>query len=137
MQNYTTINNFKKNGWETEKEDNDKPKKLKRGQMYWCEITLPHDLSQQTKRRPVIVVGHDTLNTYSPTTLVVPVTSQVKRLELDTHAVFNSPNGRESMVLAECMMTIKKSQLDQFIGALNDKDFSQVMRAVLFAVGAY
>lgn len=51
--------------------------KVKRGDLFYADLS-PVVGSEQGGVRPVIVVQNDMGNKYSPTIIVVPVTSQMK-----------------------------------------------------------
>ena len=50
---------------------------LKRGDIYFAELN-PVQGSEQGGMRPVLVVQNDVGNNYSPTTIVLPITSPAK-----------------------------------------------------------
>lgn len=51
----------------------------KRNEIYMVDLPITSK-SVQYGRRPVLVIQNDAGNTYSPTTIVVPLTSQEKRI---------------------------------------------------------
>ena len=108
-------------------------KKVKRGQIYRCDLG-PMFGSEQGGVRPVIVIQNDTGNKYSPTTIVIPFTTQPKARYIPTHFRFKFTE--ENMVdytpalpglssgfstaLAEQIQTVDKSRFIQYLGTMTD-----------------
>lgn len=71
--------------------------------------------SEQGGIRPVIVIQNDVGNKFSPTVIVLPITSEIKKENLPTHYVLHKMNKNgldvDSMVLAEQIRVIDKSRL--------------------------
>lgn len=80
--------------------------------------------SEQGKRRPAIIIQNDIGNLYSPTTIVVPLTSHIKKTKQITHALIRKTvnNGLkcDSMALCEQVRAIDKSRICMKIGAVDD-----------------
>jgi len=96
---------------------------MKRGEVYWARL-IPRSGSEQTGRRPVIVVSSDGFN-QTPTwrsVIVVPVStspSQAKR----GPTVMPIPEGvarlpRNSVAVCHQITTLDRAKLTQRIGAL-------------------
>ena len=83
------------------------------GDIYYADLSaIPDDMHVQYGRRPVIVVSNDACNYYSSAITIVPLTSQLKKLNMPTHVLIQG-NGLEvpSMALCEQIMTINISLL--------------------------
>ncbi len=82
--------------------------------------------SEQGGVRPVIIIQNDIGNKYSPTVLILPITSEIKKENLPTHCILHKSlkNGLkvDSMVLAEQIRVIDKSRLLDYIGHLDNAD---------------
>lgn len=80
--------------------------------------------SEQGGTRPVIVVQNDIGNRYSPTVIIFPITSELKKINMPTHCILHktSENGLDvdSMVLGEQIRVIDKSRLLDKIGYLDN-----------------
>lgn len=92
--------------------------------------------SEQGGIRPVIIIQNDIGNKYSPTVIVLPITSEIKKEHLPTHCVLHKTdrNGLEmdSMILAEQIRVIDKSRLLDKIGYLDDtKEQNDVINTYL------
>lgn len=73
----------------------------------------------QCGKRPVVVVSNDTANCHSPIISVIPLTSNLGRMNLPTHTMLRSRFLRcPSMALCEQIMTIDKMRLIDRIGAV-------------------
>lgn len=80
--------------------------------------------SVQSGYRPAIVIQNDIGNKFSPTLLVLPLSSQLKKVTMPTHIIINdsSDNGlkRKSLLLAEQVTTISKKKVKK-IGCISDR----------------
>lgn len=86
---------------------------VKRGEIYLDTDFGTGQGSEQSGRRPCIVISNDMCNRFSPTITVIPITKQMKT-ELPTH--FNMSKAEfklngDSIALVEQMRTIDKSRL--------------------------
>ena len=83
----------------------------KRGEVYFVALPIQHeDSSIQAGIRPAIIVQNNIGNKFSPTVIVVPLTSVIKNENQPTHVIIPKSVGLEktSMVLAEQFVTINK-----------------------------
>ena len=80
--------------------------------------------SEQGGIRPVVVVQNDVGNKYSPTIIVLPITSEIKKVNMPTHCILHKSdkNGlsKNSMVLAEQVRVIDKSRLISKMGYIDN-----------------
>lgn len=80
--------------------------------------------SEQGKKRPAIIIQNDVGNMYSSTTIIVPLTSRLKKTQQSTHAIIKKTkeNGLkcDSMALCEQVRAIDKSRICLKIGSIND-----------------
>lgn len=107
----------------------------KRGDIYYANLQY-QGTHQQTGRRPVIVIQNDIGNRFSPTTIVIPLTSKRKKRYQPTHVLIeaNETNGlsMDSIALLEQIQTISKDWLDSKIGTV---DCSILNTALEISVG--
>ncbi|HPS25931.1 MAG TPA: type II toxin-antitoxin system PemK/MazF family toxin, partial [Bacteroidales bacterium] len=88
---------------------------IKRGEIYFAQLN-PVIGSEQGGLRPVLVVQNDIGNQYSPTTIVLAITSQINKAKLPTHVELKAKQyglERDSVVLTEQIRTIDKKRLKQ------------------------
>lgn len=108
-----------------------------RGEIYFAELS-PVQGSEQGGTRPVLIIQNDVGNTYSPTTIVLPITSQVNKARLPTHVeVLAKESGlsRDSVILAEQMRTIDKSRLRQKVAHLQPRTMRRIENAMAVSIG--
>jgi len=110
-------------------------KEIKRGEIYYARLS-PAVGSEQTGLRPVVILQNAAGNKYSPTTIIAPITSVVKRKYMPTHVTIDVDCLEEiSTVLLEQIRTIDKSRLDGYIGLLDKKDMARVDLAIAASLG--
>jgi mRNA interferase MazF len=110
---------------------------IKRGEIYFAQLN-PVVGSEQGGIRPVLVVQNDIGNQYSPTTIVLAITSQINKAKLPTHVELKAKTygmERDSVVLAEQIRTIDKARLKQRIAVLNEETMQKVDKAILISLG--
>ncbi|PYY28291.1 type II toxin-antitoxin system PemK/MazF family toxin [Paenibacillus illinoisensis] len=106
-------------------------KEVKRLDM-WNANLGPKRGSVQSGQRPIVVLGNDIGNKYSPVVIVAPVTSKVKK-PLPTHVKVSSEEVGlydDSIILLEQIMTIPKDQLDFKITELPKKFNDAIVKAI-------
>lgn len=110
---------------------------IARGELYSADLD-PVVGSEQGGVRPVLVIQNDTGNRFSPTVIVLAVTSQLGKARLPTHVEIPCQgNGlmRDSVVLAEQVRTLDKRRLKERIGCLSPEQMERVGRALLVSLG--
>ena len=104
---------------------------MKRGEVHWAEL-VPRSGSEQTGRRPVIVISHDGFNqtTGWRSIIVVPIsTSESQGRRAPT--VIEIPPGagglpRNSFAVCHQVTTLDRAKLTRRIGALPSEVLSEV-----------
>lgn len=93
----------------------------RRNEIYLANLPAT-SASVQYGKRPVFIVQNNTGNIYSPTTIVVPMTSRVKP-PMPTHVVLTSENGlnQSSTLLCEQIMTVATELLVKKLGEITDR----------------
>ena len=86
-----------------------------RGQIYYCDLGKSGG-SIQNGKRPVIVLQSRSVGDRSPTVVVAPITSVLKKTEYHGHVLLPEIEGlpKHSMVLLEQMRTVNVSDLGNF-----------------------
>ena len=87
-----------------------------RGDVYYADLG-ENKGSVQSGVRPVVIIQNNIGNHEGPTLIVVPVSSQIKKLWLPVHVWLSKQDGlqEDSMALCEQIQTIGKSQLMSYI----------------------
>jgi len=109
---------------------------IKRGEIYFAQLN-PVVGSEQGGVRPVLVVQNDIGNQYSPTTIVLAITSQINKAKLPTHVELKADlygMERDSVILTEQIRTIDKTRLKQRIAVLNEETMQKVDQALLISL---
>lgn len=98
----------------------------------WLADLGERDGNIQSGKRPVIILQNNIGNKYSPTTIVVPLTSQIKNL-LPVHCDVGVECGlkKTSTSLMEQITTINQSQLIKRIGALDVEGYKAIKSAIV------
>ena len=105
-------------------------KQIKRGDVFYADLSSAIG-SEQGGVRPVVIIQNDTGNKYSPTLIVLPITSQSKKY-IPTHVCVGDEGGlsRESTVLCEQIRTLDKSQLKGYIGKFSYDTMKRINQAL-------
>lgn len=98
---------------------------MRRGEIYWANLA-PRSGSEQSGRRPVVIVSHDAFNE-SPgwrSLIVVPLSTSLTQAARGPTVVSLRANTaslpRDSAALCHQVTTLDRSKLSQFIGTLPD-----------------
>lgn len=109
---------------------------IRRGDIYYARLD-PTVGSEQAGVRPVLVMSNDVGNKYSPTIVIVPITSRgLVKKRLPTHTQVRVPNMLKSgsIVLTEQIRAIDTKRLREYVGRLPNYMMRQVERALLVCV---
>lgn len=106
---------------------------VQRGDIFFADLRPGVVGSEQGGIRPVLIVQNDIGNKYSPTTIVVVLTSRNKK-SLPTHVevLHNTENGLkvDSLAMCEQFRTIDKQRLQSKIGHIDKITMENVLNAV-------
>lgn len=107
---------------------------IKRGDLYLAHLTGCG--SEQNGTRPVVIIQNDVGNKYSPTTVVVPITSQGKK-DIPTHVQLNPDDGviKPSTALCEQPFAVDKSRLMKKLGTLSENKVEDINKKIMFNLG--
>lgn len=93
--------------------------------------------SEQGGKRPAVIVQNNIGNKYSPTVLIVPMTSEIKKVNMPTHNVMHKTkfNGldADSMLLGEQTTAIDKKRILYKRGCLTTDNEKRSALEVFFA----
>jgi len=112
---------------------------VKRGELYWANLA-PRSGSEQTGRRPVIILSHDAFNETPGwrSIIVVPVTTSATQARRGP-TVVNLTTGTaglksDSIAICHQITTLDRVKLDDRIGTLPTDILAQVESALLAAL---
>lgn len=90
--------------------------------------------SEQGGVRPVLVIQNNQGNMYSSTTIIMPLSSKLKSLNMPTHTIIHKDanNGlkTDSVVLGEQMRVISNQRIIKKIGSVTDKETQKNIKKV-------
>jgi mRNA interferase MazF len=90
--------------------------------------------SEQGGIRPALIIQNDIGNFYSSTTIVMPLTTQIKSLNQPTHTLIEKGNDKgladDSMVLGECMRQISEKRIIKYLGCISDEKEKREIKRV-------
>lgn len=110
---------------------------MKRGDIYFADLD-PVIGSEQGGKRPVLIIQNDLGNRFSPTVIILPLTSSPHKRSLRTHVPLFPPQGgitKPSIILCEQVRTIEKSRLQRKMGTLSPEKMTLVEQALCAAMG--
>ena len=88
---------------------------IKKGDIYYAMLD-PVIGSEQDGKRPVVVIQNNLANKHSPTIIVAPITTVIKKTYLPTHIVIYKNNflKKNSTILIEQIRVIDKALVNAF-----------------------
>lgn len=111
-------------------------RKYRRGEIYIANLD-PIVGSEQGGERPVLIIQNNMGNKYSPTVIVVAITSRFhKRRDIPTHIpILCHSLPVDSIVLAEQIRTLDKARLEEYIGRVSKTTMNEIDRAIKISMG--
>jgi len=109
---------------------------IKRGEIYMADLSPVYG-SEQGGVRPVLVVQNDVGNKYSPTIIVVAITSKLHKAKLPTHIEIERTRAnleKDSIILCEQIRTIDKLRLKDKVGMLDNTFMKKVDKAIAISL---
>ena len=109
---------------------------VKRKGIYLARLTRKKGSSVEGGIRPVVILQNDKGNQTSPTVIVVPVTSVLKKMYLPTHVfLHNEARSEPSMAMLEQIQTIDVTQLIEYRGNVTDEEMERIEQAAKKSLG--
>ena len=103
-----------------------------RGDIFLATLE-PRVGSEQGGTRPVIVLQNNIGNYYSPTLIIAPLTSNIRKKRfLPTHYLLEGLSfmSGPSLVLLEQITTIDKQRIMHYLGSVSESHMSMIDKAV-------
>lgn len=114
--------------------------KVRRGEVYYVDLGVGVG-SEQNGERPCLIIQNDVGNTYSPTTIIVCLTTRPTKAKLPTHVYINRSDTTErkarftdSLVLCEQTRTIDKKRLREKIAIVSEEAMLRVDKALEISI---
>lgn len=109
----------------------------KKYDVVYGEFSETNDKCIQSGARPAIVISNDLGNRHSPTLLVLPLSSHIKKLNMPTHKLIkcNEENGLrvDSILLAEQATTVNKDKVKRIGRICNRTLQKQIFRCFIYS----
>ena len=108
---------------------------IRRGDIFYADLN-PIVGSEQGGIRPVLIVQNNVGNKYSPTLVVLPI-STAKKHYLPTHIHIRDSKAlpKDSIVLAEQIRTIDRYRLKNYMGSVDLELMEKVEKAMKISIG--
>ncbi len=108
---------------------------IKRGDVFYADLD-PIIGSEQGGIRPVLVVQNNVGNKYSPTVVVLPISS-AKKTQMLTHIRICSSKmlQKNSVIFAEQIRTIDRNRLQNYVGSLVLEIMERINEAMKISTG--
>lgn len=111
-------------------------KQVFKGEIYLVDLT-GHIGSEQSGIRPALIIQNDVGNKYSPTTIVVTLTTKGKK-KLPTHLYlkpYNCGIKEDSIALFEQIFTIDKKRLIRKVGQVTNDMLDEINNMTKISFG--
>lgn len=115
--------------------ENDKKEILRRDIFY---ADLGRNIgSEQCGIRPVMIIQNDVGNKFSPTIIICPLTSELKKVTMPTHVSLGKKFGlaKRSMALLEQIRVIDRTRLGKYIGTVDQSLMARIDDAISISLG--
>ena len=108
---------------------------IKRGDIFYADLN-PVVGSEQGGVRPVLIVQNNVGNKYSPTLVVLPI-STAKKHYLPTHIHIRDSKTlpKDSVILAEQIRTIDRYRLREYVGSIDKEIMDEINIAMKISIG--
>lgn len=112
--------------------------KIRKGDIFMCDLG-ENIGSIQNGYRPVLVLQADNYNAKSPTVVVAPITTSIKKTYIPSHIVIGEESGLDapSMVLLEQIVSVDKEHLKKYIGYIGNSNTNRKIHNVLKQLFGY
>ena len=106
-----------------------------RGEIYMADLSPVYG-SEQGGVRPVVVIQNNVGNKFSPTVIVVAITSKLHKAKIPTHVELDSSCGLplNSIALCEQLRTIDKNRLKEKVGVLPSVFMRSIDNAIMVSL---
>lgn len=105
--------------------------KIKLGDIFYANLN-PTIGSEQDGIRPVLVVQNDKGNRFSPTIVIIPITSSLSKANIPSHVELINTHGldKKSIALVEQIRTLDKKRIIRKITNIDEQDLEKVKQAI-------
>jgi len=107
-----------------------------KGDIYYADLGSGVG-SEQTGLRPVIVFQNHQINQFTQTVIIIPFTTNLKRLKIPSSVLISKGSGglpEDSVALCHQIAVISLKRLRSYIGTLPDNLIKQMDEKLLFTL---
>lgn len=111
--------------------------RFRKGEIYLFDLADSY-INVQSGLRPCLIIQNELGNIYSPTVIVVPITTKLKKTDLPVHVITeNYFMGKKTieMILCEQILTVPKSRIKKYLRTLDKVTLREVEKAVEVSLG--
>ncbi len=104
---------------------------MQQGEIWFADLN-PTKGSEQTGKRPVVIVSGDTLNTALPIVIVVPLTSHIKSYPTCVFLPANKINrlAKDSEAIPFQIRALAKKRLTKKIGRITESELREIIKGL-------
>ena len=109
----------------------------KRGEIWYANLN-PVQGSEQAGVRPVLIFQNDKINKATTTTLVIPLTTNLRRAALPSCVQVAKGEGgltAESVLLCHQLRVLDETRLDYKLGKVSEHTMAEAETCVLYTLG--
>lgn len=108
--------------------------KFLRGQVWWIGTNKDYIGAIQSPNRPHVIVSNNVGNRNAGHLMVVPCTTELKRLDMPTHLECEF-GGKKNMIMCEQIKTVNVDELLSYMFTLDDSMMNEIDEALKIALG--
>jgi|SRR3989344_3912675 len=108
---------------------------MRQGEIWFADLN-PTKGSEQSGKRPVVIVSGDTLNDTFPIVIVVPITSKIKSYPTCVLLLASEANGlkNDSEAVPFQIRAIAKKRLVKRIGTITEENLREIFKGLFLAL---
>lgn len=108
---------------------------MRQGDIWFADLN-PTKGSEQSGKRPVVIVSGDTLNDALPIVIAVPITSKIKSYPTCVLLLASKMNGlkNDSEAVPFQIRAIAKKRLTKQIGLVNEEELREILKGLFLAL---
>lgn len=108
---------------------------MRQGEIWFADLN-PTKGSEQSGKRPVVIISGDTLNDTLPIAIIVPITSKIKSYPTCVLLLASKANGLkgDSEAVPFQVRALAKKRLVNRIGTVTEGELREILKGLFFAL---
>lgn len=108
---------------------------MRQGEIWFADLN-PTKGSEQSGKRPVVIISGDTFNDALPIVIVVPVTSKIKSYPTCVLLLASKMNGlgKDSEAVPFQVRAIAKKRLAKRVGHITEEELREILQGLFLAL---